>query len=89
MSEETPDFALGNFIQLSHIYDVLMALLHEQNPEAHLALLELHHQGNIVGPNPAWNGAFLTNLANPETEDAPVGAPSDIPPEDELEPVLE
>lgn len=81
MSEENtppgePDFALGNFIQLAHIYDVLMALLQEKNPDAAVALLELHHQGNIVGPNPAWNGAFLTNLANAEPE-----APSDIPTE--------
>lgn len=61
-----PDYQMANFIQLAHIYDVLMALLMEQNPETGTAILELHHQGNIIGPNPAWNGEFLTNLANSE-----------------------
>ena len=63
-SEE--NIRVSNFILLNRIYDVLMGLYQEANPDKARDLLELHLAGNIMGPSPAFNGNFITDLVNAE-----------------------
>lgn len=44
---------LVTFIQLTRVYDVLMALLTEQNPEKAQALHDLHERGDFITSPPA------------------------------------
>lgn len=55
------------FIMLSRIYDILMLDLQGRNPEAAKQLLDLHSQGYILGPPPAMNGEFLTDVKEDDT----------------------
>lgn len=55
--------ALNAIINM-RIYDALIALLREQNPEAASDLLKMHYEGTIVGPEPRLNGQFLTDEMN-------------------------
>lgn len=55
------------FIQLSRIYDVLIAILTLQDKDVAKDLLELHSQGNIVTPQPVFNGNFISDLLNADT----------------------
>lgn len=66
---ENDELAMGQFILSARIYDVLMALLQIQNPEYARDLLEMHASGTVVGPTPAFNGVFLTNIMNEEESD--------------------
>lgn len=59
-----------NFIMQARIYDVLMGLLTATNKELAKDLLELHLNGNIMGPQPSFNGVFITDLANQEESTA-------------------
>lgn len=47
------------------IYDVLMALLKEQNADVARELLELHSTGAFAGSAPSYIGEFLTDRLNP------------------------
>lgn len=47
------------------IYDVLMALLRESNPDAADEILALHSTGAFGGPSPSYIGKFLTDELNP------------------------
>lgn len=67
-TEENSDLAMGQFILSARIYDVLMALLQKQDPEYALDLLEMHAKGIIVGSAPSFNGAFLTDMMNEDTD---------------------
>lgn len=53
-----------NFIMQARIYDVLMALLTEENKDLAKQLLELHANGAIMGPSPAFSGNFVTDSLN-------------------------
>ena len=52
------------FIQLSRIYDVLLAILADSNEEMHLELLQAHAAGLLLGPSPVFQGRFLTDEQN-------------------------
>lgn len=41
-------------IQLSRVYDALMALIHIHDKSAFDALLEAHTQGRLIGPPPMY-----------------------------------
>lgn len=43
-----------NSIILWRIYDILLLLLMESNPEAARKLAEMHEGGHFLGPNPAY-----------------------------------
>lgn len=47
------------------LYDVLMALLHESNPDKANELLQLHTTGALAGSTPSYIGEFLTDKLNP------------------------
>lgn len=79
MSEHTAEDALGSnaqdafapenigvihFIQNQRIYDVLLALLTDANPEMAKDLLELHATGSFMGPEPRFDGHFITDEVN-------------------------
>lgn len=64
------NLAISQFILSARIYDVLMALLMEQNREVAKDILELHAGGNLIGPQPSFNGLFITDEANtPQSEE--------------------
>lgn len=44
---------LVTLIQITRVYDVLMALLQEQNPEKAEVLYKIHEQGDIMTSAPA------------------------------------
>lgn len=71
--EEDPfsphNLAISQFILTARIYDVLMTSLLQVNPSAAKDLLELHMNGSLMGPAPAFNGQFITNLANEDEEE--------------------
>lgn len=50
----------------SRIYDVLMCLLRNSEPELHKQLLELHSSGGLAGPSVWFNGNFLFDEINEE-----------------------
>jgi len=52
------------FITLSRIYDVLMAVLSNTDPEAAKNVLKLHAEGKLLGPPPNMTGEFLTAPTN-------------------------
>ncbi len=52
------------FIVQARIYDVLIALLREQNPVVAKELLEAHSNGLILGPSPSFVGTFITDEQN-------------------------
>lgn len=58
------NIGIVQFIMLGRIYDALMALLREANPEVATDLLEMHMQGNLMGPQPMFNGVFITDEVN-------------------------
>lgn len=71
--DETPidPFAPDNigvlhFVVQARIYDVLMALLQEQNGASAKNILEMHSQGLLIGPQPFFTGTFITNELNQE-----------------------
>ena len=59
---------ISQFILTARLYDVMFALLKEANPEVARSLLELHANGAIVGPQPSFNGTFITDVVNAEDE---------------------
>ena len=63
------NLAISQFIMSCRTYDVLMALLTEANPTLAKDLLELHATGSVMGPQPAFNGQFITDLVN-QSEDS-------------------
>lgn len=72
MSEENeidpfgPTTAPGlSLIMQFRIYDLLMAILREQNPDVAREMLTLHATGAVAGPSPNFNGIFLTDEMNP------------------------
>lgn len=58
------NLAISQFIVSCRIYDVLMAQLQSTAPGVAQDLLELHRDGSFVGPQPAFNGTFLTDELN-------------------------
>jgi hypothetical protein len=46
------DSPVFNLVAMMRLYDVGMALLNEQNPEAAAKLHELHEQGKVLGSFP-------------------------------------
>lgn len=64
-----PENAPGvSLIVLMRIYDVLMALLRNQDAAVAKDILEKHSQGLLLGPSPWTNGVFITDVINAETE---------------------
>lgn len=55
------EIKVAQFITLLRIYDVLMAMYTEQNPEGSDELLKLHKEGNLLGSSPAM-AQFLGDL---------------------------
>lgn len=53
-----------HFIQLSRIYDTLMAILSNTAPEQAEKLLEVHYNGGLMGPTPHFSGNFITDELN-------------------------
>jgi len=53
-----------SLIVLMRIYDVLMALLDEQNADKAAELLQLHATGALAGTTPSYIGEFLTDKLN-------------------------
>ena len=51
-------------IILMRIYDVMFALLQQENTELARELLQFHLDGTILGPMPAFNGTFAVNELN-------------------------
>ena len=64
IEQDTDDTALAQLITTMRIYDVLLALLHEQNSNKANELLELHSTGALVGSAPVYIGEFLTDRLN-------------------------
>lgn len=61
-----------HFVTQHRIYDVLMALLTEKNPELAQNVLEMHSKGLLIGPQPFFDGTFIANeLDDAESEDLP------------------
>lgn len=60
------DWLIQNFIATARVYDVLMALLKEQNDAVARDILELHMSGHLIGPMPRMTGVFLTDEMNDE-----------------------
>lgn len=51
-----PDFAhIVQNITLMRIYDALMTILTDSNPEAASRLLELHRRGGLITPPPGFD----------------------------------
>lgn len=57
------------FIMLGRIYDTLMALLTDANPQRASDLLEMHSKGVLMGPSPFFNGTFITDEVNRDGTD--------------------
>lgn len=55
---------IAQLVVSMRIYDVLMALLREENEDVARSLLELHATGALAGPSPAYVGKFLTDELN-------------------------
>lgn len=62
--EAESDIHTINFIQLSRVYDVLMAILSHMDKDKASELLEAHANGVIYSTSPFFTGDFLTDLAN-------------------------
>lgn len=58
------DIELAQLAVSLRIYDVLMALLHEQNSDVANELLQLHSTGAFAGSAPSYIGEFLTDKVN-------------------------
>lgn len=56
------------FIVMARLYDVMMALLREANPDAARDLLELHQAGVLVGGGPWFGGTFLSDVMNSQSD---------------------
>lgn len=54
------DNAIIQTIVLMRIYDALIALLQNSNPDIAQDLLQAHLEGLILGPAPYFTGQFLT-----------------------------
>lgn len=66
------NLAISQFILTARLYDVMFALLREARPDVARDLLELHGAGNLIGPQPSFNGVFITdevNRENPYTDE--------------------
>lgn len=67
MSETTPDpFSLQeapgvSLIVLMRLYDVMMGMYSEMNPDAAEAMIEAHGQGILLGTTPAFSGQFVAS----------------------------
>lgn len=48
------NLSLVNTVTLMRIYDVLLGMYSNINPEEADALVKLHEAGDFAGPNPAW-----------------------------------
>lgn len=65
----SPEIAPGLTLVVNlRIYDVLMAILKENNPDAAREILELHSNGGLAGTMPDFTGFFMTDALN-EDED--------------------
>lgn len=62
------NLAISQFILSARIYDVLMTMLNCEHPQAAADLLELHASGAFLGPQPSFNGQFITDLVNSDDE---------------------
>lgn len=60
---------VSQFILTARLYDVMLGLLREANPAVARDLLELHMSGAILGPQPSFNGAFVTDEVNTGSEE--------------------
>lgn len=65
VEQETDDIQMSMLIIQLRLYDVLMALLSEQNPDKARELLRLHSTGALAGTVPSYIGEFLTDKLNP------------------------
>jgi hypothetical protein len=62
----SPDNAPGmSLIVQMRMYDVLLAILNEQNPDVCDRILEAHAQGKLLAPVVTFNGEFEYNRLNP------------------------
>lgn len=61
---------VSQFILTARIYDVLLGIYTHMEPEKAKDLLELHADGALLGPQPAFNGQFITDMMNLD-EDTP------------------
>lgn len=62
------NLAKAQFFVSCRIYDVLIAILKHADAAVARDILELHLQGNILGPSPSFNGNFLTDMMNVDGE---------------------
>jgi hypothetical protein len=53
-----------NLIVNLRIYDVLMAILRESNPEVQKDLARIHASGKILSTAPMFDGTFITDEIN-------------------------
>lgn len=60
----TDDAALTQLVVSMRIYDVLLAILHEQNPAKANELLQLHSTGALMASAPSYVGEFITDRLN-------------------------
>jgi hypothetical protein len=58
------NFKVIAFATWARIYDVLIALLRESNPQAAREILEVHFNGGLLGPSPNFSSEFATDRAN-------------------------
>jgi hypothetical protein len=63
------DLAIQQFIVTARVYDVMLSLLREANPDVARDLLELHRAGHLVATAPSFSGHFLTDDMNDENLD--------------------
>lgn len=74
MSDEndplSPHNAPGiSLIVLMRVYDVLMGLYTEANPDQARTLMEIHAAGSLLGPSPVFNGEFMSDIINAEHDE--------------------
>jgi hypothetical protein len=55
--DDSVDLLTAIYIQQSRMYDVIVALLSETNPEMAARIVTAHAAGEILGPVPALKGA--------------------------------
>ena len=58
------NYRVIQFTTLARIYDVLVALLKETNPDTAREILEVHYNGGLLAPSPSFAGTFLTDEQN-------------------------
>jgi hypothetical protein len=47
-------------VQVSRLYDVMLAIYTEINPDKAMDMVRIHSGGELLGPDPAWYDAEVT-----------------------------